>query len=78
MNIKIPYTYLTAYNFKEGISGVQLKDKWGFINVEGNVVIPFKYDKLTDYYQFMSEGMIGVMNGKYCGFINKMGEKPSH
>jgi hypothetical protein len=29
-------------NFKEGISGVQLKNKWGFINVEGDVVIPFK------------------------------------
>jgi hypothetical protein len=48
--------------FSEGRARVQLNGKYGFIDLEGNEVVPLKYDSVG-YYQ---EGRVIVrLNGKY-------------
>lgn len=57
------------YNDNELLS-VPMGEKWGYINLKGEVVIPPQYDEA---YLF-SDGIACVMiDGKY-GFINKIGE----
>ena len=58
-------------SFYEGLAGVYLNDKWGFIDETGRVVIPCKYDNIYDF----SEGLARIkLNGKY-GFIDKIGRE---
>ena len=60
----------TGY-FYEGLAAVELNGKWGFIDKEGQEVIPFKFSN----YSMFTEGLAGVnLNGK-CGFINKEGQE---
>ena len=47
-----------------------INEKWGFVDKTGKVVIPFKYDGVTDF----SEGLAAVMIGNKCGFIDRTGE----
>ena len=55
--------------FNEGLAAVNIKNKWGYINREGRIVIEPQYS-----YAFgFTEGLAAVeVNGKY-GFINKDG-----
>ena len=56
--------------FSEGLAPVWQNDKCGFINTEGEVVIPCMYDNAWSF----SEGLAGVKeNGKW-GYINTKGE----
>ena len=55
--------------FFEGLVCVERNDKYGFLNKEGNVVIPFIYDKASDF----SEGFAVVKRyGKY-GYVDRYG-----
>lgn len=62
--------------FEEGLGGVQLNDKWGFINTKGVLVIPCQYD----YTQSFANGYAVVRNGDYnsddlaFGLINTRGK----
>ena len=61
------YDYVAEYS--EGLAGVKLNGKWGFIDKSGTLVIPCKYD---DAWAF-SEGRAEVkLNGKR-GYVNKSG-----
>lgn len=54
----------------EGLSGVKIGDKWGFVDRQGNQIIPPQFDNI---YPF-SEGLAGVViKGKY-GFIDRQGK----
>lgn len=57
--------------FHEGIACVKIDNKWGAIDKNGNVIIPFNYTELEAF----NEGFAKVKgdNNKY-GFINKQGE----
>ena len=46
------------------------KGFWGYIDQEGNTVIPFQYQKAMPF----SEGLAAVYDGKYWGFIDETGE----
>ncbi len=76
-NLKIPPIYDFTNNFKEGLGRVGYIDKsgkvkYGFINIEGDTVIPFIY---TEAYDFNKE-MALVRNEQYNYlFINKEGVK---
>ena len=48
---------------------VQKGDKWGFLNKEGKVVIPFIYDEA---HPFIEDLALVSVNGKY-GYISKSG-----
>jgi translation initiation factor 6 (eIF-6) len=53
--------------FREGLAGVEINGKYGFIDTKGNLVIPPVYD---DAWHF-SEGLARVeINGKW-GYIDK-------
>ena len=54
--------------FSEGLAGVLVEGKVGFIDKTGSLVIPAKYNGLGYFH----EGLVGVMtNGKW-GYIDKM------
>ena len=44
----IPAIYEHAYCFTYGFAIVKKNDKWGAIDTNGKVVIPFKYDGLRN------------------------------
>lgn len=56
-------------SFVEGLVAVKQKGKWGFIDKNGDIAIPCRYDNTHCF----SEGLAAVMqNGKW-GFINRAG-----
>ena len=58
-----------VYPFKEGLALVSQNGKYGFINTQGEIVIPCKYELATDF----SEGLAVVkLNGKY-GYVDEEG-----
>lgn len=42
--------YHDAASFREGLANVAIKDKYGFIDKQGNTVIPFEYDNILHSY----------------------------
>lgn len=73
-----------AGKFSEGFAPVQVKKKWGFINLQGQISIPPEYDIVGESSPLdrdedwssssFSEGLVGVkLNGKW-GFINQNGK----
>jgi len=57
-------------NFYEGFAQVQLKDKWNFIDTQGEILSQAWFDRCEDF----SEGFAPVeLKGK-CNFINRNGE----
>ena len=61
----IPFGYDNAWMHFEGLARVEVDDKWGFINKEGNEVIPCLFDDAGDF----SEGFARVKLGDKWGFI---------
>ncbi len=54
-------------NYSEGLSAVCINDKWAYIDMQGNQIIPFKFDMAGDF----SDGVAIVKNdGKY-GILTK-------
>ena len=62
----------TVYEFKDGLAKVELDGKQGHINSSGEIVIPLKYDWVSDfcdghaYFEIYSEDKWGQVdkNGK--------------
>lgn len=48
--LAIPTIYYDAAVFREGLVNVAIKDKYGFIDQQGNTVIPFEYDNYLHSY----------------------------
>jgi hypothetical protein len=62
-------------HFSEGLCPVGCDDKWGFINMSGEEVIPLIYEDVSYTFDIFNEGLAGVQqNGKW-GVINKSGEE---
>ncbi len=45
--------------FKDGFAAVKLDDKWGFLNTEGKLAIPAKYDKVTLFDKGYTTAKVG-------------------
>jgi len=45
--------------FKDGFAAVKVGEKWGFINTEGKLAIPAKYDKVTLFDQGYATAKVG-------------------
>ncbi|WP_026476125.1 WG repeat-containing protein [Alkaliphilus transvaalensis] len=54
---------------QEGLAPVLLDGKWGFINPEGDVIVPIIYDSVGVF----SEGRAGVKVGNYWGYVDQQG-----
>jgi len=55
--------------FCEGLAGVEINRKWGFINTRGVITIPCSFDEVSKF----SGGLTKVKQNKKYGFINKEG-----
>jgi hypothetical protein len=60
-----------GYGFCNELIDVELNGEWGFINTEGEQVIPCIYDEVFPFI----EGLAGVLKNDYWGFINTEGEQ---
>lgn len=67
---EIRFIYEYAYPFSESLACVCLDGKYGYINKEGEVVIPFQYTSAGIF----SEGLARVSLGGKSGYIDKSGE----
>ncbi len=70
-NILIEPKYKNAMVFYEGLASVSNGNKFGFINIKGDTVIPFIYD---DVFLGFSNGLSHVTVNDSCGFIGKSGK----
>src|SRR5690606_11538636 len=60
--------------FKEGLAVTRRKNKYGIINANGKIVVPFKYQ---DILQEMSN-VYYFKKGSYWGVLNKKGIETVH
>jgi hypothetical protein len=73
--IIIPAKYDAAWdNFSEGLVGIVLQNKWGYIDTTGKLVIPCKYDEVGS---FNADGFVRVYiaKGEFWGMIDKKGKE---
>ena len=65
----IPCTYDDSDSFSDGLAGVKLNDKWGFIDKSNTLVIPCKYDVVRSF----SDGRAQVKFYGEWGTVDKSG-----
>jgi hypothetical protein len=58
-------------NFSDGLIPVRYNDKWGYLNTDGKLAIPAKYDEVQGF----GSGHAGVKLGKRALIVNKAGEE---
>ena len=58
-----------VYGFSEGLAKVELDGKWGYIDKDGNEVLPLKYDGIG----YFNEGLVRVVLNRKYGYIDKTG-----
>ena len=56
-------------DFSEGLAGVKVENKWGFIDTKGKMVIPPQFDEAGKF----SEGLAAVFSECRWGYIDKTG-----
>ena len=54
--------------FSNGLAGVKVGDKWGYIDKSGNFVINPQFDRVS---QFAPNGLAYVKSGELYGYIDK-------
>ena len=66
--VVISPSYSQVYNFSEGLCAVKnAEGQWGYIDPQGNLVIPFAYEVANDF----SCGLALVKTGGFYGYIDK-------
>jgi tetratricopeptide (TPR) repeat protein len=70
-NVIIAPKYTAAYNFSENLAGAKKWDKWGFIDIEGNEIIPFRYDYVSSFQNGIAQ--VILKDQTWC--INHKGEE---
>lgn len=63
----ISVSLLAQRDLKEGMRAVEKDSKWGFMNEEGKLVIPYMYDAADDF----SEGIATAKKDGKVGYIDK-------
>ena len=69
--LKLAKKYNDDREFSEGLAGVELNGKWGFIDKTGKQVIPCKYDGVGSF----EEGLALVSLNFKRGYIDKTGKQ---
>jgi len=70
-NLKIKPEYDEVTDFMYGLSAVSKFEKWGYINKDGEVIIPLVFD---DACCFSQDELATVKLKNKWGYINKLGE----
>ena len=72
--VKPSLKYFTVYGFSEGMAKVQrnidYEEKFGFVNSQGEEIIPTKYDFASNF----NNGVAIIGKGKKFGLVNKKGK----
>lgn len=68
--IVISPKYEKAYGFSEGIAAVKKNGKWGFIDINGIIVVPFEYDKIEQNFE---DGLGRMVKDDKVFVFNKSG-----
>jgi hypothetical protein len=55
---------------REGMAGVRIKDRWGFVNMKGKLVIPAEFSAV----RYFSEEMAAVRVNQKWGYVNSQGK----
>ena len=63
----IPLIYHCAMLFSEGLLAVKKNDKWGYVDKNHNIVIPFEYENLRTYGSAI--GAEFLFNGSFRGTV---------
>lgn len=63
--------YNAAFSFSENLAGVKKWERWGFIDIEGNEIIPFQYTFVGHF----RNGVAEVVKDKEMFYINHRGER---
>jgi len=58
--------------YQDDLYGAKKDNKWGYIDLKGNVIIPFKYD---DTEGFFNEEILPLKKGGKYGYITKQGKE---
>jgi serine/threonine protein kinase len=73
----IKFQFSQAQHFSEGVAGVEIGDKYAFINKTGQLVSQMfdgvKYNR-SGYFFYFSEGLASVRIGKQWGYIDTTGK----
>lgn len=72
--VVIPIKYEDADDFRNGLAQVKLHGKWGVIDRNENVIVPFKYDYMHDFGEIY-DGLAWVKINKKEGLINRNGRE---
>lgn len=67
--IPCKYDYISGFS-KDSLTAASINGKFGFIDLKGNIVVPFDYESCENF----SEGLAAVSKDGLIGFINKKGE----
>ncbi len=57
--------------FNEGMAPIQVDKKWGYLNTQGKLIIPAKYDYVTEF----REGVATAKIGKQWYILDKQGKE---
>lgn len=66
---EVGYDYIDQ--FSDGFAAVKQDGLWGFIDTDGNVVVPLKYQEVFPY----QDGLAVVRLGRLYGYVNSLGEE---
>ena len=67
---KVLESELELLGFVEGFSPAKRNGKWGFVNIRGQTVIPFKYQSANVF----SEGLACVVFAGKLGYVDRSGK----
>ena len=70
---RVSSDYDGAFSFKEGLARVK-KSKWGYINKNFELVIPYQYDFCSDFKNGMAQFSVDLGDIIIYGYINQKGE----
>ena len=67
--------YDSVRDFYEGLAGVKLDGKWGFVDHQGYVIIPPKYDYVELFCGGLAKVLLGDFVGGKWGFVDQQGKE---
>lgn len=75
----VPFKYDEVEDCNEGMMGVRINDKWGYVNSRGEEIIPIKYtydsSMINDFYDGIAMVEVENENGIKFGYVNKQGKE---